>query len=128
MMAGNLLEEHAREKAGQGPEWAVYRWEAIPEAKGSMLTGAVAPPLKSGKSKGQPNWKKMDKTTERKVFISYQERDAFEAKWEAETGKCSQCEGKGQVSAGWSREEGRTYRNCKACGGSGLPKAKGDPA
>jgi hypothetical protein len=119
-MRESLLEQHAREKAGQGPEWAVFRWEAIPEAKGSMLTGAVAPPLLSGKRKGRPNWKKLDKSTERRVFITHDEADAYMLAWERETGKCARCQGEGKQIAGWSRDEGARYRQCGVCGGNGL--------
>ncbi len=128
-MAGNLLEQQAREKAGQGPEWAIYRWESIPEANGSMLTGAVAPPLLSGKRKGKPNFSKRDVATEKRVFITNAERDAYEARWEQETGKCARCEGKAQTLAGWSKAEGQTYRPCRACGGTGAAKVtEGAPA
>lgn len=128
-MAGNLLEQQAREKAGQGPEWQVFRWEAIPEANGSMLTGAVAPPFPSGKYKGKPNFKQRDVTTEKRVLITKAEQAAYEARWEQETGKCARCEGEGKTVAGWSREEGQTYRPCRACGGTGAAKAtEGVPA
>lgn len=121
-MPVNLLEQQTREKAGQGPEWGVFLWEQLPEAKGMLLTGAIAPLLLSGKFKGKPNWKKRDLTTERRVFISYVEQATYEAKWEAETGKCARCEGEGKTVAGWSREAGQTYRSCVACNGTGAAK------
>ena len=123
-MRESLIEQQAREKAGQPPEWAIYKWEAIPEANGSMLTGAVAPPLKSGKHKGKPNWKKFDKSTERRVFITTAEHDAYRAKWGRETGKCPECLGEGQVWAGWSKAEGTRHRECLACKGTGAALVK----
>ena len=39
------------------------------------ITGAVAPPKLRGKSKGQPNWRKMDRTTKRDVFVQIGEYD-----------------------------------------------------
>lgn len=128
-MAGDLLEQHAREKAGMGPEWAIYKWEAIPEAKGSMLTGAVAPPLKAGKRKGKPNWRKLDKSTEKRVFITKDEHAVWEAKWQASTGKCLECEGKGRVWTGWSAAEGSRFKPCDVCDATGVAKVtEGAPA
>jgi len=122
-MGISLVELHAREKSGQGEDWGVFRWEHMPESKGMLLTGAVAKTLyKSGKRKGTPNWKLRDTSTERRIFINYAERDAWDAQWEATTGKCSRCEGKGLTVAGWSRAEGQTYRACNTCGGTGAAK------
>jgi len=39
--------------------------------------------------------------------------------WEAETGNCFRCGGSGQESFGWSKAEGRLYRQCSRCGGTG---------
>lgn len=122
-MPMTLLEQQAREKANQGPDWGVYRWEHLPESNGMMLTGAVVTATyKSGKRKGMTNWTKRDASTERRIFISYAEREAYEAAWEASTGKCSRCEGEGKTPAGWSKDTGQTYRDCPKCKGTGLAK------
>jgi hypothetical protein len=120
MTALNLLEEQAREIAGMPSEWRVYLWESITASGGDgyMLTGAIAPNLKSGKYKGLPNWKKRDGSTERKVFISRADQLRWTLEWEHKTGKCARCVGTGKTVACVS-QEGTTYRDCATCHGTG---------
>jgi hypothetical protein len=61
----------------------------------------------------------MDKSTERRVFITKPEHEAYRAKWSRETGKCMECTGEGQVWNGWSKAEGTRYKPCVACGATG---------
>lgn len=120
-MSLTILEQQAREKAGQGPDWGVYSFRHLDESSGMLLTGAVTRAVyKSGPRKGMRNWKLRDKSTDLPVFITYAERDAYVTSWEASTGKCSRCEGEGKTPAGWSTATGQTYRDCPKCGGSGL--------
>lgn len=65
------LERLAANKVGlEG--WYSAIWEKGPN--GSMLiTGAVCPPLQRGPQKGQPNWRKRDRSTETKVFLTKSE-------------------------------------------------------
>jgi hypothetical protein len=118
-----LIEILAREKSGQGPGWHVFQWENLGELKACRLTGVVAPPLKSGKNKGEPNWKKKDKATERTVYVTDAERDAYEAAWEQRTGECSRCMGEGTTPSGCRKLADGTYektrRPCPRCGGTG---------
>lgn len=51
-----------------GPNWYPWYFEAI-RGQGVMMTGAECPLITRGKNKGQPNFKKRDKSTERKVFV-----------------------------------------------------------
>jgi hypothetical protein len=125
MGKANLLDQLACEKAGQGEEWAVYRWEAMPESRGTLVTGAVAPPYKSGPRKGQPNWQKRDLATERRIFISYDEGYAYMLEWERKTGNCAQCQGRGKRVVGWSRDGGNRYRDCGVCKGTGKAEPVG---
>lgn len=118
-MSRLLVEQHAREKSGQGPDWAVFRWENLPEAKGMLLTGAIAPPYKTGPHKGTPKWKARDMKTEKRIFIAYVDQDAYNAAWEASTGNCSRCFGKGDTPWSWSKAEGSKRKPCGQCKGTG---------
>ncbi|MFZ4766298.1 MAG: hypothetical protein ACOYMN_15210 [Roseimicrobium sp.] len=120
----DLLEEHAREKAGMGEDWKGYHFQCLPEhpAKTELVTvtGAVAPKKLRGKRKGETNWDKMDRATKRTVYITLADHDAWVKAWESKTGLCSTCKGTKQEWAGWSAKEGTRYRPCKKCGESGL--------
>lgn len=126
----NLFEEHARERAGMPPKWKVYRWACMPPGRPKPLyfecVGAVAPPYKSGPRKGRENWKRRDPETERTVYITPAEQDAWEAAWSARTGLCLECTGKGEKVKSWSAKEGTTYKPCRTCGGTGR-NANGQP-
>lgn len=110
------LDEVARRKVN-GPEgWAVCAWERI--GNDLVVTGGVPRLLKAGPRKGESTWR--DVPTQ-KVVVTEAEIDAEKARYEADTGKCSDCMGKGDVLASWSVAEGIKYRPCKRCGGTGKP-------
>jgi hypothetical protein len=106
-----------------------YSWEAV-DGSGSthivILKGMVAPLLTKGKNKGRPNWRKGDKSTERTFAVSSDQIKQFDDDYEAETGKCSKCEG-GQEWAGWSIDSGHRYRTCSKCKGSGKALTQDTP-
>jgi hypothetical protein len=114
-----LIETHAREKAGMPPEWGWYHLERIgPNGVwGTQIDGAIAPPFRSGPRKGEPNWKQRDPATERRVFITKPEHDAWLAAWELRTGKCSRCTGEGRLIQSSHRDGTKTYRPCEKCKG-----------
>lgn len=118
------LSELAKEKAGMGPEWEPYMFESFPrhpqQATRAEITGAVAPLITRGKSKGQRNWRKMDRSTKRVIYIDFAEYREWEAEWEKKTGKCAECE-EGREWCGWSESEGHRYRTCLKCKGTGKP-------
>lgn len=93
----------------------------VPRAQAhNLITGAVySTLLKSGPRKGEPNFKKPDPGTERRLVISFAELDAFCAQWERETGTCSKCIGSGEELARYSSVDGSTYRTCSRCRGTG---------
>lgn len=100
---------------------AGWRWFAQEGMHGGRLvTGAVCHALyKSGPRQGQTNWAKRDKTTERKILISDEALRDRCAKWERDTGKCSECFGTGAAWAGWSRDKGDFTKPCRRCGSTG---------
>lgn len=110
------LDEVARCKVN-GPEgWAVFAWERIGDGNDLVVTGGVPRLLKAGPRKGKPTWR--DVPTQ-KAVVTGAEIEAEKARYEADTGKCSDCMGSGQVFASWSQAEGKKYRACGRCGGTG---------
>ena len=120
----NLYEEHAREKAGMGPEWRLYSYDSIdflrlgpghPEGR-MRLKGAVCPDL----ADGRPAWAYMDKETKRTVTVTNAEHAAFVRAWEERTGKCSGCARNhpGQEYLGWSKDAGTLLGICPRCHGT----------
>jgi hypothetical protein len=79
----NLLEVHAREALGRGPEWKLFLYEMLPKDSPGpgthfQLTGAVPSKVlfKSGRRKGQPNHKfRTDVAT---VIFSHREHSDWE--------------------------------------------------
>lgn len=123
----DLHEMHAREKLGMPDDWKIYLWEALPHVGATIyfhLVGSVAPIKSKGRYKGERDWKKEDKSTVRTVNISRLEHDAWLDCWEARTGKCRECVGRGQVVCRWSKAEGKSYAMCGVCGSTGKPVAK----
>lgn len=124
--SNDLLEAHAREMLGTGPEWKAYEWEAIgmtakTPAKLFAVQGAVAPLKLRGKYKGEPDWKRMDVQTQQTAYITPAEHEAWLLKWEADNGKCHKCQGAGQVFASWNADTGVNTRTCSRCNGTGNP-------
>lgn len=119
-MNGQLLEIHAREVAKMPDEWEVYAWECIGEpVKVVEVKGCFKPPtITRGPRKGQSNWRKRDKTSERIVHITPEEHKAWIGKWVERTGLCVRCVGKGEVLASIG-VSGTTYRECPKCSGTG---------
>lgn len=122
----DLLTEHAKEMLGLPDDWEGYEWEALGvEYTGKVqclkITGAVAPIKTRGKNKGQRNWAKMDKSTKAVAYIKPDEHKVWLAAWENQTGKCCECQGFGEVFAGWNIKTGVRHKQCEKCGGSGRP-------
>jgi hypothetical protein len=119
----NLLTEHAREMVNAPPEWDAWLLEVLGDVQGPNrmihVRGGVARPVQRGKRKGQPNWAKRDRAMDRDAYFSVEDHEAWLRQWEAKTGKCSKCTGKGQEFAGWNIETGTKMRQCRKCGGTG---------
>jgi hypothetical protein len=119
----NLLDEHARELAKMPPEWIVYAWRHIDDNT-TEVKGVIAPLKTVGKNKGLHNWGAADKATDRTVYVTTLEHDAFRAAWEDKTGHCAECIGTGEVVKSWERDKGMTYRKCSACASTGASRIK----
>lgn len=82
---------------------------------GALLVGCVSSGVRTrGTRKGQPLYD----GPKQKVLVSDTERDAEEARYEADTGRCRECFGARQVVVSVSTA-GVTRRPCPRCGGSG---------
>lgn len=118
----------ARRKLGVGPEWEWCHIEAIDKRlisqggrRDVLVEGAVPTVFfQSGPRKGKPNWKKIELQT---VVVTQEEEDAEAAAFEATTGKCRECHGKGQTVASFG-VGGTKYRECFKCKGTGASPAR----
>ena len=124
----NHLDEVARRKVA-GPEgWEVCGWERIGTGNDLVVEGGVPRLLKAGPKKGKKTWRDVPV---QKAVVTEAELKAEHARYEAETGNCGDCFGKGEVFASWSASEGVKHRPCKRCEGTGkTPNAEltGRPA
>jgi len=118
MNAPNFFEVCAREKLQRGPDWQLVAWELVGDTDDAVISGAVPVGLyMRGARKGSPKFVPPFE----KCVVTRAETLARALTYEAETGHCSGCGGKGQAWAGWSASEGDRYRQCKRCDGSGEP-------
>lgn len=119
----DLVELMARERAGMPDDWRAFRYSWMPPGGKPLyleVVGAVAPIYTRGDRKGTPNFKRRDVSTERTVYLTPAEMDAWEKRWEHQTGACRHCAGSGERLVSWSRDSGTKTRPCEDCGGSGI--------
>jgi len=113
MFSLNDIMRLAETKSGI-PGWKAFRWQAA--GPDSIVTGSVPVGTYSrGPRKGEPKFK--GKGT--MVVVTRAEKESAATAYEAETGRCWNCKGTGQVVRKISKVEGTTYRPCVRCGGSG---------
>jgi hypothetical protein len=114
---GRHTEEVANRKLGKVEGFQWYAWRIIdPDAV--LMTGDVPTGIYTrGPRKGRPKFPKGDG---RSVVVTEAEELAEKQRYEAESGKCGDCCGRGEVFASWHHIEGTKYRPCGKCGGSGL--------
>lgn len=119
----DLLSIHAREKAGMPEDWEAYAFDLKPPYDDPRsfyeVKGAVAPRIGRGPNRGERNWRRMDCSTDRTVYIQRCEQEAWERDWERRTGNCRHCLGKGTRVVGGSVEGGPILEPCDPCGGRG---------
>lgn len=121
-MSETLMEIHGREKIEAPAGFVFFFFEKLPKT-GSIqvikMIGGVAPPIAKGLRKGEPNWRKMDPSTRREVYLPIEEHKAWVTAWEIKTGLCSRCQGKGETVVSWNIEHGQQWKKCSYCGGTG---------
>ena len=112
----NFCEEVARKKLNKGSDWLMTGWECVGDTRDLIVRGAVpVGTYKSGPRKGRNKFSPPFDS----CVVTHAEEVAQAEAWEAETGKCSNCEGRGQEWAGWSADSGNRYRDCRRCGATG---------
>lgn len=110
------LDAVARRKTGGQEGWEVCAWERIGEGRDLLVKGGVPRELKAGPRKGKTTWR--DVPTQ-KAVVTGDELDAEHARYEAATGNCGDCFGKGKVLRRWSAADGVVMKPCARCGGTG---------
>ena len=115
----DFRERVARRKLALGDEWQCFKWEAVGNTRDTLMSFGVPRPLKSGKRKGKMTWMGLKHRDTLQCCVTDAEFRAEKMAWEAETGKCSNCYGRGQELASLSAENGMTYRPCKKCSETG---------
>lgn len=116
-MRPDFYSMHARKLLGLPESWCWFRLNGVELSPGRTaveVTGAIpSVAFKSGKRKGELNWKKaVSKAT---VTIIDSDHLAFIRAWEESTGLCSNCGGSGKELARWHHIEGETMRPCSKC-------------
>lgn len=108
-MRSHRMEAVARRKLGLGNDWRGRKFEVLDDGSGGTVIW-----LKRQTAGGYE--------PDTKVTVVFEaETTAEEVHFEAETGKCSDCEGEGKTIIGWSADTGRRTGPCKRCGGTGMP-------
>lgn len=120
----DLFCEHAKEKANAPHNWDVFSWACHPtdgtEVIYYQIKGAVCEAVKTrGPNKGQKDWSKRDRSTERTVNITVREHSEWKQQWSARTGKCNRCTGTGETLLRMSVDDGALYKPCPKCLGTG---------
>lgn len=119
------LDTIARRKVSGPDGWEVCGWERIGGGNDLVVEGGVPRLLKSGPKKGKKTWRDVPV---QKAVVTSDELKAEHARYEAETGNCGDCYGKGEVFASWDHVEGTKYRKCERCGGTGeRPNVRAKP-
>jgi hypothetical protein len=115
-----LLAIQLKESIPEG--WCPMVYTALDDREGTaLIQGSVAPLKTRGPSKGRPNWRKRDLSTERKFVVTRAQIQEAKAHFEARTGLCYECDGNGTKFSRWERDIGSTYDTpCKRCSQTGI--------
>lgn len=97
--------------------WEAYAWEVIDDTV--IVKGAVPGVVMRGPNRGNRKWPSTKHPSYRQHVITLPDAVAWVLAWEAETGRCSACDGSGREVERWSMSEPTTYRDCRRCKGSG---------
>lgn len=114
MSGFDRMVEIARRKLGGDPG---LKWVSAKAVTGGFLIemGKPTRTYAKGPRKGKDDWRKVET---KQAIVTKEETEATELAYEAE-GKCSNCDGEGRESAGWSAAEGTKWRECRRCKGTG---------
>lgn len=114
----DLYSEYLHETNDLPDGWMWFEVDSDPERVPDgyvRFRGAVTP---IGPRTGRPNWRKMDRATERTLFVRWADFAAWKLERARDRGECPDCYGWGEQIASAS-VDGRTWRTCRSCSGSG---------
>lgn len=116
---GSHLETVALRKGRAKPEEAMCGWRIVgsnPECGDVLVTFGTFHVLTRGPRKGRRRWNK----PLREVVVTEAEVRDEERAYEATSGHCHRCHGKGAEWAGWSAKTGTKTAPCRRCGATGI--------
>lgn len=100
-----------------GWQWCKLDGHNMPEDFIQITGGVPTKVFVRGPRKGKPKWSGVTLAT---YWIRRADVEETKRLWEAESGKCANCEGDGKETASVS-VNGKTFRTCSRCNGSGTP-------
>jgi hypothetical protein len=119
--AMDFFEMVARRKLGVGADW---RWcSSKVVGVDWVIEGGVPRVLKSGPRKGSLTW---NGTALQSCVITKAELQFERSEYEKTSGKCWECQGRGEVVHGWSKDAGTRHKTCSRCGGRGAAPGGSD--
>ncbi len=96
--------------------WVVASMEKIgPDA--TIVRSGFPRPIKRGKRKGELTWRGVEMCEP--VIVTNREIDEERTRYEAETGNCGHCLGKGKQFLALRAGTGKEFGPCRECGGTG---------
>ena len=108
------VEAAGKRKLGLPDTYTAYRWDMV--AMGSRLWFAVK--LPKSKRTRPPFRERWDESTSISVIVTEEEELDEADRYEAETGQCRRCFGRGLLVR-YASIESTTWGSCGSCGGSG---------
>lgn len=121
----DLTTQFCIEKCAMPQGWRIYAFDSGEKGSADFeVKGRVCADFQFGERAGHPNWKDFDPATEYTLRIGNQELIDWMLAREAETGVCADCDGTGQSWAGWDKDAGHKYRECRRCSGTGKSPAR----
>ena len=117
----DFIEARLRQEHDLPDDFVFWHWECFPHRRPTthiIMRGGRCPLIKTGKRKGQPNYR------EAMSKLSFTVTAAQEKRWSIEyeelLGNCYECSGRGQIVQHINFVSGQTdYRPCYRCNGTG---------
>lgn len=111
----SLINEFIRERFGLDDSWRWASLEALPHGPPPYTKIKV----EMGRFVEGRGGTKVYVKPYVKFTVSVREHDEWCSQWEVRTGKCSECEGGGDVMRSWDISRGEVRVPCGKCKGSG---------
>ena len=115
MQVAHFAEIVGRQKLKVGAGFKFYHFKCIDPDTVQLVGCEVTKEYTRGPRKGTPVYD----GTPRTCFVVDAEMNAARERYRIETGNCDQCLGEGKTIAGFGVNRPTTYRECRACNGTG---------